>query len=126
MSFYRMNGKTKVAEITSPNVDYAPQIEHTTISWYGCTLDLRKYGKVVTLTCWQPLTIQVPRTGEETGKIPKGWRPYETVCFPIIFDTAPDFSGRINIDVNGKWEWFATGYMNQGLYPTIHASWMTP
>ena len=28
MSFYRMNGKTKVAEITSPNVDYAPQINN--------------------------------------------------------------------------------------------------
>ena len=26
MSFYRMNGKTKVAEITSPNVDYAPSL----------------------------------------------------------------------------------------------------
>ena len=110
----------------SPNVYYAPQIEHTTISWYGCTLDLRKYGKIVTLTCWQPLTIRAPRNGREVGKIPEGWRPYETIGIPLLFDTVPDFSGRININKEGDWEWFATSDMNNGLFPTIHATWMTP
>ena len=112
--------------MTSPNVYFAPKIEHTTISWYGCTLDLRKYGKVVTLTCWQPLTIHVPRTGSEPGKIPEGWRPYETVGIPLLFDTVPSFAGRINIDPNGKWEWFGTSDMNNGLFPTINATWMVP
>lgn len=114
------------ARPASPNVYFAPQIEHTTISWYGCTLDLRKYGKVVTLTCWQPLTIQVPKQGSEPGKIPAGWRPYETVGIPILFDLYPDFAGRINITAEGNWDWFATSNMNPNLYPTIHASWMTP
>lgn len=114
------------ARPASPNVYFAPQIEHKTISWYGCTLDLRKYGKVVTLTCCQPLTIHVPQTGEEPGKIPAGWRPYEDIGFPLLFDTAPGFSGRINILADGSWQWFATGEMSQGLFPTIHATWMTP
>lgn len=114
------------ARPASPNVYYAPQIEHTTISWYGCTLDLRKYGKVVTLTCGQPLTIQVPKQGSEPGKIPEGWRPYEGIGISILFDLYPDFAGRINIGANGNWDWFATGGMNPNLYPTINATWMTP
>lgn len=114
------------ARPASPNVYFAPQIEHTTISWYGCTLDLRKYGKVVTLTCGQPLTIQVPKQGSEPGKIPEGWRPYEGIGISILFDLYPDFAGRINIGANGNWDWFATGGMNPNLYPTINATWMTP
>ena len=114
------------ARPASPNVYFAPQIEHTTISWYGCTLDLRKYGKVVTLTCGQPLTIQVPKQGSEPGKIPEGWRPYEGIGISILFDLYPDFAGRINIGANGNWDWFATSGMNPNLYPTINATWMTP
>ena len=132
-SIYIAAGATSIsnANITderpaSPNVYYAPEIEHTTISWFGCTLDLRKYGKVVTLTCWQPLAFQVPQDGKEPGKIPAGWRPYEDIGFPILFYTVPNFQGRINISENGDWEWHGTSWMNPGLYPTIHATWMIP
>lgn len=126
MSIYRMNGKTKVAELTTKNVNWTREeieqiadqqignlgkIVHTTASGaFGMQMSLVRAGNIVTLYMFGSINGNIPvgsLSFDET--VPSGYRPaYATGWVTIdVMNFSPSAAGRIFVGTNGK----MTGYM---------------
>ena len=139
-----MNGKTKVAELTTRNVnwttseieDIADQqignlgsVVHATASGaFGTQMSLTRAGNIVTLYMFGSINGDIPVGSinfDET--VPSGYRPaYATGWVTIdVLNFSPSAAGRISVGTDGK----MTGYMytqaNSGSHVAVSAVYAT-
>lgn len=144
MSIYRMNGKTKVAEITSQNVNWTREeigaiadqqignlgnVAHTTASGaHGMQMSLTRAGNIVTLYMFGSINGNIPVGSLSFDeRVPSGYRPAYATGWVTIdkLNFSPSAAGRISIGTDGKMNGYMYSQANSGTHVAVSAVYAT-
>lgn len=144
MSLYRMNGKTKVAELTTQNINWTREeieqiadqqignlgnVAHTTAGGaFGMQTSLVRAGNIVTFYMFGSINGDIPVGSinfDET--VPSGYRPaYATGWVTIdVLNFSPSAAGRISIGTDGKMNGYMYSQANSGSHVALSAVYAT-
>lgn len=144
MSIYRMNGKTKVAELTTKNVNWTREeieqiadqqignlgnVAHTTVSGaFGTQISLTRAGNIVTFYMFGSTNGEIPAGPlnlDET--VPSGYRPaYATGWVTIdVLNQSPSARGRVSVGTDGKITGYEYSQVPSGTHIALSAVYAT-
>lgn len=109
--------KTQAQQVMTQNDNF------TNITWYGAGMYVWRRGKVAGLFIDGAVSIQVPQSGKENGRIPSRARPQQNSRGVLACDAFPNYGGTFVVFANGNMQWAGSSAISVGVYPSLNMSW---